>query len=343
MTGLRKTIKLYKRRFLHLMPGRRGTAASVVANERTGEIELALTSELCHDWQGTKRGSRITFIRKPLLRGKAGVFTMGSCFAVEIRHALMARGYDVYPKYNKIEFDGHNQLLASLPARDNVNHYNSFVIRQEFERAFGNSNYDPNDFIEHVSPRQKSAMGEVLRWQDPYRKRVYAVNRESLFNLSSKISGCIRTAIHNADIYVITLGLTEVWKNNTNGLFINQAPSEKPGFSFVESTYEQNYDNMHRVCSLLEDHFPGKPVILTVSPVPLNRTFTSNDIVVANMESKSILRAVAARVAKEKKNVTYWPSYEIALARDLFEDDGRHVRRAGIDLIVDQFIKVHTA
>ena len=100
---------------------------------------------------------------------------------------------------------------------------------------------------------------------------------------------------------------------------------------------------MQKVCSLLKNHFPDKPVILTVSPVPLTRTFTSNDIVVANTESKSILRAVAARLAKENANVTYWPSYEIALARDLFEDDGRHVRREGIDLIVDQFIKVHAS
>lgn len=325
------------------MPGRQGSAASAAANERTGEIELALTNEPCHDWQGTKRGSRITFVRNPLLKGKGSVFTMGSCFAVEIRHALMARGYDVYPKYTEIEFDGQNQLLASLPTRDNVNHYNSFVIQQEFERALANRNYVPNDFIEHIVPKQKSAMGEVLRWQDPYRKRVFAADRDSLVNLSSKISDCIRTAIQKADTYIITLGLTEVWKNDTNELFINQAPSEKKGYSFVESTYEQNYDNMHKVCSLLKMHFPDKPVILTVSPVPLTRTFTSNDIVVANTESKSILRAVAARVAKENRNVTYWPSYEIALARDLFEDDGRHVRRTGIDLIVDQFIKVHAS
>ena len=325
------------------MPGRQGSTASVAANERTGEIELALTSEPCHDWQGTKRGSRITFVSNPLLKDKGCVFTMGSCFAVEIRHALMARGYDVFPKYNEIEFDGQNQLLASLPARDNVNHYNSFVIQQEFERALVNGNYGPNDFVEHSLPKQKSALGELLRWQDPYRKRVFATDRDSLLNLSTKISTCIRTAIQKADAYIITLGLTEVWKNDTNGLYINQAPSEKQGFSFVESTYEQNYDNMDKVCSLLRKHFPDKPVILTVSPVPLTRTFTGNDIVVANMESKSILRAVAARVAKENINVTYWPSYEIALAHDLFEDDGRHVRRAGIDLIVDQFIKVHAS
>jgi hypothetical protein len=156
----------------------------------------------------------------------------------------------------------------------------------------------------------------------------------------------MRDAITQSDVYVLTLGLTEVWRNNRNGLYANQIPDHGtggriPGFTFERSSYEQNLGNMRTVCALLAEHFPEKKIILTVSPVPLRRTFSGNDIVVANMESKSILRAVAAAISTEFSNVIYWPSFEIALMHDLYEEDGRHVRPEGVRAIIDQFLAVH--
>jgi hypothetical protein len=114
-----------------------------------------------------------------------------------------------------------------------------------------------------------------------------------------------------------------------------------PGFTFEYSTYEQNYENISAVCSLIQDRFPEKKILLTVSPVSLKRTYSGNDIVLANTESKSTLRAVAAAISREFSNVTYWPSYEIALARDIYEQDGRHVTAEGVKTIVDTFLAVH--
>jgi hypothetical protein len=59
------------------------------------------------------------------------------------------------------------------------------------------------------------------------------------------------------------------------------------------------------------------------------------------MESKCTLRAVAAEAMRLCDNVIYWPSFEIALARDLFEADGRHIRPDGVNLIVSEFLNVH--
>lgn len=53
-----------------------------------------------------------------------------------------------------------------------------------------------------------------------------------------------------------------------------------------------------------------KKKIFTVSPIPLNFTFTDNDIVVANKYSKSMLRASVEQFI-DNKNIFYFPSFEI--------------------------------
>ncbi len=342
--SLRKKFKMFRRKLRQNLPNRRGISSRLDVQSKTAELDLAITTLPCDDWPGTKRGSRITFVPRPLLKPDSRVFAMGSCFAVEIRKALMARGFNTLPKYDKIVFDPVVQRLANLPIRDNVNHYNTFVIRQEFEMALAGIDYQPDEFIELEHSKQRGSEGTVLQWQDPYRKHIFARDSQAILDISRKVSNCIKDAITQADIYILTLGLTEVWRNKANGRVINQAPAENRNkFDFEESTYEQNFENLMSVCSLVNSAFPQKHIILTVSPVPLTRTFTTNDVVVANTTSKSILRAVAAQISKDTNNTTYWPSYEIALARDIFLEDGRHVRPDGINLIVDQFLKVHGA
>jgi hypothetical protein len=339
-----KIIKKLKKKLFGTNHRGRSDTSLLSATGRTENLELMVQRVPNNDWANTRRGTSITFVKDPLLSSRDRVFTMGSCFAVEIRKALNERGFDTYPKYGDIEFDKSRQLLAKLPERDNINHYNTFVIRQEFELALEGDHYKLEDFVDLGPPQTVITKGKALRFQDPYRKMIFAESEETIVDLSNKVTDCIRLAIRSADVYVITLGLTEVWKNNANGLYLNQAPNRgHESFSFVESNYEQNYGNIARVCSLIQKHFPRKRIILTVSPVPLTRTFTNRDVVVANTESKCTLRAVAAQISKEFDNVRYWPSYEIALARDLYLEDGRHIRPDGIDLIVTQFQKVHVS
>jgi hypothetical protein len=298
------------------------------------------------DWEQTKRGARLSFVPLPVIRKTDKVFTMGSCFAREVRHALHDREFELFPRYDQIEFDPVTQKFGKLSRRGHVNHYNTFTIRQEFEHAFGGVHYDLEDFTDHAL-LAGTAVSDGKAWQDPYRRNVYAATKEALADLSQKIDACIRDGIDRSDVYVLTLGLTEVWRNDRNGLYANQIPDnetgggKRPGFTFERSTYEQNFDNMRTVCTFLAKNFPHKKIILTVSPVPLKRTFSGNDIIVANMESKSILRAVAGALSAQFSNVIYWPSYEIALMRDLYEEDGRHVTPEGVRAIIEQFLAVH--
>jgi hypothetical protein len=307
------------------------------------QIQMVLGETPNENWAETNRGSRMTFVRAPLIKKTDTVFTMGSCFAREISYALRDLGFRLFPKYNEIAFDKTTQKPYKLALRNHMNHYNTFTIRYEFEHAFGNSHYDIKDFIR---PPEKYS-SDRRSWQDPYRRQIYAVSDTALLDLSHKIDGAIRQGVLEADVYVITLGLTEVWRNNVNGLVLNQAPhgieegEGIEGFSFLQSSYEENYENMRWVCAEIFRQFPQRKVIITVSPVALKRTFSNLDVIVANTESKSILRAVAGALSREFPNVVYWPSYEIALAQDIYEDDGRHVTPEAVKRIVDQFAAVH--
>ncbi|MGE0734873.1 MAG: GSCFA domain-containing protein [Alphaproteobacteria bacterium] len=148
---------------------------------------------------------------------------------------------------------------------------------------------------------------------------------------------------------MITLGLIETWRNNSNGYHLCVPPYDESrqgmkrfgDIEFHLSTFAENYENMKRVCTLIQHHYPARKIILTVSPVGLGRTYSGNDIVVANVESKSLLRAVAGQICREFPAVQYWPSYELCTREDIYKPDGRHVRQDVIDMIVETFIKAY--
>ena len=69
-------------------------------------------------------------------------------------------------------------------------------------------------------------------------------------------------------------------------------------------------------------------LLITTSPVPLNKTFADKDVVVANSYSKSTLRSVCGEISDKYDFVDYFPSYEMVNYRDpaaAFGDDLRHV------------------
>jgi hypothetical protein len=129
------------RRFKTL--SRKPVEAMTLADEsREGDIELIIQDRYNESWKGTHRGSRITLVRSPIFGCNDKIMAIGSCFALEIRSALKKIGFDVYPKYFDIQFDRKTQKPAKLPDRDDINHYNTFTIRSEFERALNGVHLD---------------------------------------------------------------------------------------------------------------------------------------------------------------------------------------------------------
>lgn len=157
-----------------------------------------------------------------------------------------------------------------------------------------------------------------------------------------------RESILTCDLLVFTLGLTESWWDATEGVEypicsgIRAGQFDAKRHVFRNQDYGFVRERLERVISLIRKHRTvGPDVLLTVSPVPLVATCSGNHVLVATMESKSILRAVAGNLASSLESVSYFPSYEIVnspvFRGSFFEPDLRSVSTRGVAHVMDCF------
>lgn len=320
---------------------REGPDAAVIAH---GDLELVIGGETDPWWSAETKGRRITARRNPVIHEGASVFTIGSCFAAAIRKALRQRGFDVTPRFDGLPIDNDRQVVGYF---GRINHYDTFSIRNTFMRALADEpeQYEP-------LPVKQGWSYKFRDWQptfqDPRRQHMYGIDEDAMRSGMAIADEALRGAVTTAEVYVITLGITETWWDDETGDHVWSAtvPNASPDpsrFSFRQTHFPENHDNLRTVCKALGERFPDRRVIVTVSPQPLKRTFTDDDVVVANCYGKSLLRAVAGAVAAEFDHVTYWPSYEMALATDMFQEDARHITPEGVATIVETFLAAHCA
>ena len=153
------------------------------------------------------------------------------------------------------------------------------------------------------------------------------------------------SAFEEATAFVFTFGMTEVFVDRKSGKFVGQKPAYGGGGGLIEtslhqSTFEENLDNVRAIIRLIRERKQHEvPIIMSVSPVPLSRTFGSDDVVVASCEGKSILRAVLSQIKREFPETRYFPSYEFvnALGPPAYKDDQRHVANEIIGDIMTGF------
>lgn len=294
-----------------------------------------------------------TYSRK-ILKDGDGVFTMGSCFALEVRKALTNLGIRTYPAYNEIPFERGVEMFDKMPEQEMPAHYDTFTMRQEFEAALGVWTDRERGYWDVTGARANLLLQSEHVFQDPFRKAVFARTRERLEKLSQRITESVREGLDRSRVVVLTLGLTEVWQHNETGRYICRPPGTGSGggeglATFKASKFNENYENVKAILDLLFSRYPEKDVVISVSPVRLERTFRRIDIGTANLESKSILRAVAGQIAEEyPKKVMYFPAYEMAMAGigamtgtgTVFEEDGRHAQPSFVNMVTSSFIKL---
>lgn len=100
-------------------------------------------------WGRSDGGKRVTTPKKSLIRPETKIFTMGSCFALEIRDALSASGFDTYPKWDSVEYDPERQRpgppgKGRHPAYG-LAHYDTFAMLQELKRAVNRGRWTGRD------------------------------------------------------------------------------------------------------------------------------------------------------------------------------------------------------
>ncbi len=300
------------------------------------------------------RGERIGVAPDQLFGPGDSVFAVGSCFAQSVREALTESGSKALPAYENIKLDPTRQMAGPLR---HINYYTTFAIRQEFERVLSSTPREPY-FVPiapgrwTVAPDEFGSSGDFEPWdarfQDPLRHGVVAASEEDIIDVMGKVDDLTRAAVEDASAYIITLGMVESWIDSQTGMHMwsskvhNVAP-DRDRYTFHMSNYQENYDNLAWICDTVADRFGDRPIIVTVSPVSMLRTFTGKDIVVANNYGKSMLRTVAGALADDFDHVTYWPSYEYGIAGDHYEEDGRHVDRGAVGRMIDVFLEAHAS
>ncbi len=251
------------------------------------------------------------------------VFTIGSCFARNIERHLDALGFDIPTK----KWKTYRQLDHDVPS-EFLNKYVTHSIHNELLWSLDPATPFPGtDALVEVSSE---------KWFDPHSTPTVPLAPLEIINRRRRKVQEITADVVNCRVVVITLGLVEAWYDRELDIYLN-AP---PPWSFLSRNadrYElhvleyneilESLRNIHDV--LTKFGHPDFKILITVSPVPLVLTFTNQDVLQANMYSKSVLRAAAEAFVGTFENVDYFPSYEsISLSERsaAWEADNRHVQ-----------------
>src|ERR1022692_2137588 len=275
------------------------------------------------------------------------VATFGSCFAQHIGRALRGRGFHWFqtePAPWGMAEATQSAFNYGLFTCRTGNIYTASLLNQWVDWALGEKAVPAEYWMSNG------------RYIDPFRPRVEPEGFESLEEMIASRDHTLkafRRAMTEAHVFVFTLGLTESWFNKSGGYEYPMCPGTAGGtFDSSEHVFknqEFEFIRVHLQQSLNKIRSVNKWVrfLFTVSPVPLTATNSGGHVLVATMESKSILRAVAGQIAQGRPAMDYFPSYEIinspVMGGRFFEPNLRNVSRSGVNFVMDNFFAAQQA
>jgi hypothetical protein len=166
--------------------------------------------------------------------------------------------------------------------------------------------------------------------------------RAEEYGLKENIRLRTKALFDQADLFIITLGLSEVWYDaQSNEVFWRAVPHDKYDPSrhkFRIATMAETYANIAKIHALIRKNRPEARILFTISPIPLGATFRPVSAITASEASKAILKASLdefyRNTTESDNRLFYFPSYEICKALFLhpFGRDGRHVLPYILDL-----------
>ena len=191
------------------------------------------------------------------------VVTLGSCFARELRTFLSEAG--LLATQLRIP-EGLNNTYALL------DFVAWCVTGSETGRGF---RYD------------RLESGEIQEWVADEERETFA------------------GAFADAGAFVFTIGLAEVWQDReTGGVFWRGVPKEifdADRHVFRLTTVEENARNILEMIDLVRQVNPTAPIVVTLSPVPLEATFRDISCMTADSVSKSVLRVAIDQAMGEHR------------------------------------------
>jgi hypothetical protein len=267
------------------------------------------------------------------------ISTLGSCFAQHLARHIRTSGFNyLETEPLRPDEDPSNAMTSQFSAR----YGNIYTVRQAIQLLDRAEGWQPIDGIWEKGGR----------FFDAFRPNVFPqgfAGEQILIDERKRHLQNVQAVFSKSDVIVFTLGLTESWMSRQDGAVYPVAPGVTAG-SMIESRYEfKNFDyseitvDLMAWCLRLRELNSNVRILLTVSPVPLNATFESQNVWVSNTYSKSTLRAAAGDVSGKLDFVDYFPSYEIVTCPQVqgqyFEDDLREVKEIGVRHVMRIFDK----
>lgn len=262
------------------------------------------------------------------LDGSAKVFTIGSCFARNIEIVLAKHAVDLPTMSFRVD-------ESEWPHRPNglLNQYNPGTTSQRILAATG----EWQEPAETIVESDGGYMDLSLPGGSPVTYERATERRREIDGVYAHLTG--------SDLVIITLGLVEAWFDHEAGAYLNKMPGVRyvkknaDRYSFRRLNVAESLDMLDRAISSLISCGVER-VLLTVSPVPLGTTFTSDDAVAANSYSKSVLRVCADELTNKYQEVDYFPSYEIVTSGGLaaFNEDNIHVRPKVVSRVTEYML-----
>jgi hypothetical protein len=272
----------------------------------------------------------------------------GSCFAQRIADRLRKDGFTYLvtepgPRWLDDEQRSRYDYGRYTARYGNV--YTTLQMLQLLDRATG-------DFVPVESAWVRDAGGFV----DPFRPTVQPEGFSSIAELEADrrqhLSHTLK-AFQQTDVFIFTLGLTELWCDKRDGSAYPVCPGRGTG-SFDASLYgfrnlnvAENIDLLTQFIEKVRVVNPNIKILLTVSPVPLIATYSDDHVLRATSYSKAVLLAAAREIQQRYDFVDYFGAYELlwspCMPIESFGADGREITSSGVEHVMRSFYRHYTA
>ncbi|MEK8031056.1 GSCFA domain-containing protein [Ideonella sp. DXS29W] len=275
------------------------------------------------------------------------VFASGSCFAREVEDALVDLGFPVATHCDALfhsaplMHEGH--LNPGARPRAYLNRYNSMSMLDEFRHLLGAAPELEKGLLTYALDRGSAA-------DLHYTQSLRQVDSSTTLQRRQRVREHLGPLVRQCKLFVITLGMAECWYDAAADRYLNNTPGPRVMAAYGDrlavhlTRFDQHRQALQDLHALLSSvHGDDFRLVITVSPVPLERTFLAQDVITTNSYSKSMLRAVAQEFACSHANVDYFPSYELvnyAAPQTAWAWDYRHVTPELVGHIMSLF-KTH--
>jgi hypothetical protein len=253
----------------------------------------------------------------PFITRALGITAFGSCFAGHVSDHLLARAYRVLTDKRHVDVNGSYVIRCAEGI------VNTFAIRQQFEWAFCGTKFDEDLWFD--------SKAELA----PYNEQI----RQDTVDIFDR-----------TDVFIITVGLAEVWYSTITGeVFWRAVPANRfdpARHGFRLTTVAENLDNLTAVRDLIRRHRPDAAIVFTLSPIPLHATFRPVSCVTADAVSKATLRVALDELMRTHagdRKLFYFPAYEIVREAfvDPYLDDNRHVQPHVLQAVMQTFERAY--